>query len=95
MVELFAKDVSVISRHIFRILKDGELEVDSNLQKMQIPNSDKPITVYSLYMIISVGYRVYSKQCVILGDGLLRSFEIYASGLFCESASRGFAGTAV
>ena len=52
MGELFAKDVSVISRHISRILKDGELEVESNLQKMQIPNSDKPIIVYSLDVVI-------------------------------------------
>ena len=79
MGELFAKDVSVISRHISRILKDGELDVESNLQKMQIPNSDKPITVYSLDMIISVGYRVNSKQGVIFrrwATQVLRNFML-------------------
>ena len=36
MVELFQRDVSVISRHISNIFKEGELEKESNLQKMQI-----------------------------------------------------------
>ena len=53
MAELFSKDISVISRHISRIFKDGELDKNSNLQKMQIPNSDKPISIYSLDMIQS------------------------------------------
>lgn len=81
---LFAKDVSVISRHIARILKDGELDAESNLQKMQIPNSDKPITFYSLDMIISVGYRVNSRQGVmfrrwatqVLKQFMLRGYSV-------------------
>jgi hypothetical protein len=43
MVELFQRDVSVISRHIANIFKEGELEKERNLQKMQIPFSDKPV----------------------------------------------------
>lgn len=31
------------------------------MQKMHIPNSDKPVTFYSLDMILSIGYRVNSK----------------------------------
>ena len=84
MAELFCKDVSVISRHISRIFKDNELDKNSNLQKMQIPNSDKPISIYSLDMIISVGYRVNSRQGVafrrwatrILKEYMLRGFSI-------------------
>lgn len=30
------------------------------MQKMHIPNSDKPITLFNLDVIISVGYRVNS-----------------------------------
>ena len=55
------------------------MDVESNLQKMQIPNSDKPITVYSLDMIISVGYRVNSKQGVIFrrwATQVLRNFML-------------------
>ena len=84
MAELFGRDVSVISRHISRIFKDNELDKNSNLQKMQIPNSDKPISIYSLDMIISVGYRVNSRQGVafrrwatrILKEYMLRGFSI-------------------
>ena len=42
IAKLFDKDVSVISRHIKNILETGECD-KSNLQKMQIPFSDKLI----------------------------------------------------
>ena len=32
------------------------------MQKMHIPNSDKPVAFYNLDVIISVGYRVKSKR---------------------------------
>ena len=57
---LFDRDQSVISRHISTIFKNGELEREGNMQKMHIPNSDKPITLFNLDVIISVGYRVNS-----------------------------------
>lgn len=62
LVILFKRDQSVISRHIRNIFKEGELEEKSNMQKMHIANSDKPIALYNLDVIISVGYRVKSKQ---------------------------------
>ncbi|WP_321538543.1 virulence protein RhuM/Fic/DOC family protein [Flavobacterium piscinae] len=62
MVALFQRDQSVISRHIKNIFKEGELEEKSNMQKMHIANSDKPVAFYNLDVIISVGYRVKSKQ---------------------------------
>lgn len=62
MVELFQRDVSVISRHISNIFKEGELDKKSNLHFLQIALSDKPIILYSLDVIISVGYRVKSKR---------------------------------
>lgn len=65
MAELFGRDIGVISRHIKNIFKEEELEEKSNLQKMQIPNSDKPISLYSLDVIISVGYRVKSQNGIV------------------------------
>ena len=62
LVLLFQRDQSVISRHIQNVFKEGELERKSNMQKMHIANSDKPVTFYNLDVIISVGYRVKSKQ---------------------------------
>ncbi|AZI14772.1 RhuM family protein [Avibacterium paragallinarum] len=64
MVSLFGRDVSVISRHIRNAIKDGEISEKSNLQKMQIASSDKPITLYDLDTVISVGYRVKSPEGV-------------------------------
>jgi prophage maintenance system killer protein len=64
MVDLFERDRSVISRHIKNVFKEGELPKESNLQKMQIAFSDKPVVLYSLDVIISVGYRVKSQRGV-------------------------------
>lgn len=57
---LFLRDRTVINRHINNVFKEGECDKKSNVQKMHIPNSDKPIMYYSLDVIISVGYRVKS-----------------------------------
>ena len=59
---LFLRDRTVITKHINNVFKDGELEEKSNVQKMHIANSDKPVSLYSLDVIISVGYRVNSKR---------------------------------
>jgi hypothetical protein len=60
LVHLFDRDQSVISRHINNIFKEGELDKKSNMQKMHIANSDKPVGYYNLDVIISLGYRVKS-----------------------------------
>ena len=59
---LFERDRSVIGKHIKSIFSDFELEEKSNVQKMPIANSDKPISLYSLDVIIAVGYRVKSHR---------------------------------
>jgi prophage maintenance system killer protein len=64
MIELFGRDQSVISRHINNVFKEAELPKESNMQNMHIANSDKPVKLYSLDVIISVGYRVKSQQGV-------------------------------
>ncbi len=62
ITELFSRDRTVITKHINNVFKDGELDEKSNVQKMHIANSDKPVSLYSLDVIISVGYRVNSKR---------------------------------
>jgi len=62
MVALFGRDQSVISRHVGNIFKEGELMRESNMQKMHIAHSDKPVEFFNLDVIISVGYRVKSMQ---------------------------------
>lgn len=83
MAEIFGVDISGISRHINNIFNSGELEEKSNLQKMQIANSDKPIIYYSLDTIIAVGYRVNSYKAT--------QFRIWATRILKEYLIKGFA----
>lgn len=61
---IFEKDQSVISRHLKNIFKDGEVGEKSNMQKMHIANSDKPVTFYSLDIVLAVGYRTNSAKAI-------------------------------
>jgi len=64
IVDLFEVDQSVVSRHISNVFKDKEIDKKSNMQKMHIAKSDKPIILYSLDVILSVGYRTNSKVAI-------------------------------
>ena len=64
MTELFQVDRTVITRHVNNVFKEKELVRESNVQKMHIANSDRPVQFYSLEVIISVGYRVKSARGV-------------------------------
>ena len=63
IAELFEIDRTVVTKHINNLLKSREVE-KSNVQKMHIPNSDKPVSFYSLDMILSVGYRTNSTKAI-------------------------------
>lgn len=84
MAELFDKDRTVITRHINNIFKEKELEEKSNVQKMHFANSDRPIALYNLDVVISVGYRVKSKNGIlfrkwankILKDYLVKGYAV-------------------
>ena len=85
MADLFQKDQSVIARHISNVFKEGEQDEESNMQILHNTFSKyKPTKVYSLDIIISVGYRVKSQRGVmfrkwankVLKDYLLRGFAI-------------------
>jgi hypothetical protein len=62
MAILFDTERSVITKHLRNIFQSEELDEKSNVQKMHIAGSDKPVAFYSLDAIISVGYRVNSKR---------------------------------
>lgn len=64
MAMLFDRDAKTIRKHINNVFADGELVKESNTQKMRVANSDKPVPFYNLDVIISVGYRVKSRQGV-------------------------------
>lgn len=83
IAELFDKDVSGISRHISKIFSEGELDEKSNLQKMQFPSSDKPVNLYSLDVVLAVGYRASSRRAT--------EFRIWATSILKEYIIKGFA----
>lgn len=64
MAQLFGRSIGVVSRHIKNVFTEGELEQKSNLHILQKCSSDRPTTLYSLDVIISVGYRVKSQRGV-------------------------------
>lgn len=79
---LFGRDTSVISRHISAILEEGELGESISLQKMQTNGRGRPGALYSLDMVISVGYRVSSVQATL--------FRRWATAVLIRFATRGF-----
>ncbi len=64
LCSIFEKDQSVISRHINNIFKDNEVDEKSNMQKIHIANSDKPVSFYSLDIVLAVGYRTNSSKAI-------------------------------
>ena len=82
MAELFQRDKSTISRHIKNIFTEGELQRDSVVAKFATTAADRK-DYYSLDVIISVGYRVKSKQGT--------QFRIWATGILKEYMRKGFA----
>ena len=84
MAELFQKNISTISRHIQNIFEEGELQkTESNVRFLHIANSDKPVALYRLEVIISVGYRVKSLRGT--------QFRIWANSILKEYITKGFA----
>ena len=77
MARLFDVDIGRISRHINNIFNEGELPRKSNLRKTQFAQSNKPIGLYSLDVIISVGYRVKSKRGIIFRKWALEKLKEY------------------
>jgi len=68
IAELFEKSISTINEHINNALNEElkELKVSRKFGKTELSSIiTKPITFYNLDVIISVGYRVKSKQGVL------------------------------
>ena len=83
MADLFQRDRTVITRHIGNVFSEGELTEGGNVQFLHIPLSDKPIKLYSLNVVISVGYRVKSVRGT--------QFRIWATNVLRDYLLRGYA----
>ena len=85
MSKLFKKAKSTINEHIKNIYKEGELlEIETMTKFGNSEFADKPTNYYNLDMIISVGYRVKSKNGVlfrkwatkVLKDYMIKGYAI-------------------
>ena len=90
MAKLFGKSKSTINEHIKNIYKSSELLEEETMSKFGNSEfSDKPTNYYNLDMIISVGYRVNSKQGIqfrkwsnkVLKEYLIKGYSINISRL--------------
>ena len=85
MAVLFERERSVIAKHIGNVFKEQELDEKSNVQILHNTLSKfKPTTIYSLDVIISVGYRVKSLRGTqfrrwanqVLKDYILKGYAV-------------------
>ena len=89
MVELFASSKANISEHISNIFQQCELQPESTVRKFRIVRKEGARTVtrtidhYNLDVIISVGFRVNSRQGI--------SFRQWANKVLKEYLLRGYA----
>lgn len=88
MSDLFQKDSDTIGLHIRNIYKDAELQEDRTTEKSSVVqkegnrNIKREVNFYNLDVIISVGYRVNTKQGV--------HFRIWATQQLKELLVKGF-----
>ncbi|WP_353428897.1 RhuM family protein [Paracoccus denitrificans] len=77
IAELFGTKQPNVSTHLNNIFNDLELDRDSNIKKFNIAGSTKPVTLYSLDAVISVGYKVNSTKATAFrrwSNGIIKAF---------------------
>ena len=89
IAQLFGTEIPAISKHIRNIFQSGELERAATVSKMEMVRQEGTRTVkrridtYNLDMILSVGYRVNSKNAT--------QFRIWANKVLKEYLIKGYA----
>jgi prophage maintenance system killer protein len=83
ITELFGIDRTGVTRHINNILRNGEVDEESNVQILHIASADRPVTFYSLDVILAVGYRANSARAI--------QFRRWASGVLKDYIVSGVA----
>ncbi len=88
MAELFGRDKSVISRHLRRVFRTGELKrtatvaENATVQREGGREVTRQVEYFNLDAILSVGYRVNSKRGT--------QFRIWATGALRDHLLRGY-----
>lgn len=68
IAELFAVNIPAVSKHVKNVLKDGELQENRTISKMETVQNEggrfirRNVEFYNLDMVLSIGYRVNSKR---------------------------------
>jgi hypothetical protein len=85
---LFGRDIKTVGKHIVNVFNEGELEEKSTVAKIATVQNEgerkveRQIEFYNLDVIISVGYRVKSKQGT--------QFRIWANRILKEYLLKGY-----
>lgn len=88
MAELFDKNIMTINEHIANVFAEGELEPSATIRKFLMVRQEgkrevkREIEHYNLDVIISVGYRVKSKQGT--------QFRIWANSVLKDYLVQGY-----
>lgn len=88
IAQIFNIDRTVATKHINKILADEEIDKKSNVQKMHFANSDKPVNMYSLDMILSVGYRTNSARAIQFRKWATQTLKPHIADGFTINSSR-------
>jgi hypothetical protein len=86
MADLFGRDKSVISKHLSNIFSENELNRDSVVAKNATTGTDGKtyqVEYFNLDVIISIGYRVKSRQGT--------QFRIWANKILKDYLTKGYA----
>lgn len=82
IADLFGVDRSGATRHINKVLTSGEVLAANNVQKLHIAGAKRPVSFYSLDVILAVGYRVNSGEAI--------RFRRWATGVLKQHLVAGY-----
>ena len=88
IADVFNVDRSRVTRHINNIFTDGEVQQKSNVRKTHFANSDKPVAIYSLDIILAVGYRTNSNRAIKFRKWATQTLRSYITDGYAINPAR-------
>ena len=83
MAVLFGRNEKTLRKHINNVFAENELPKENNTHFLRVDGVKQPVAIYSLDVIISVGYRVKSQRGT--------QFRIWANRVLKNYLVRGYA----
>ena len=93
IAEVFNVNVPAVNKHIVNILDDDELD-ESTISKMEIVQKEgnrtvkRTVTRYNLDMVLSIGYRVNSKQATAFRRWATQTLKSYITDGYAINPTR-------